>query len=121
MKTIALEDLESYKMAMELGEEVWEIAIKWGVFEKKTIGDQLVRATDSIAANIAEGYGRYHYGEKRQFSYYGRGSLFETKTWIKKAQNRNLISDSDAKKMQSTLLSLGIKLNNYIKTLNQNK
>jgi four helix bundle protein len=121
MKSIALEDLEIYKMAMDLGEDIWNLVIKWDVFQKKTIGDQLVRSADSIAANIAEGYGRYHFGEKRQFSFYSRGSLFETKTWLKKAHNRNLITDAEAQDFQGRLLTLGIKLNNYIKTLNNKK
>jgi len=37
---------------------------------------------DSIAANLSEGFGRYHYKEKKNFSYYSIGSLYETKTWI---------------------------------------
>ena len=56
---------------MDIGEEVWTIVMTcWGYFEKRTVGDQLVRSTDSIAANISEGNGRYHFGEKRQFTYY---------------------------------------------------
>jgi four helix bundle protein len=56
-----LEELEIYRVPMEIAEEIWLIVIKWDYFCKKTVGDQLVRSVDSIAANVAEGYGRYHY------------------------------------------------------------
>jgi four helix bundle protein len=54
-KTLRLEDLEVYKVAMEIGEIVWSIVIRWEFFEKKTLGAQLVDAADSIAFNISEG------------------------------------------------------------------
>lgn len=46
---------------MEIGEKVWKIVNAWDYFAKDTIGKQLIRSTDSIAANISEGFGRYHY------------------------------------------------------------
>ena len=58
---IGLEELEVYRVAMEIGEIVWAVVIKWEYFEKKTLGTQLVDAADSIALNISEGYGRFHY------------------------------------------------------------
>ncbi len=86
-----LEELKVYTLAMEMGEEVWQIVIKWSYFEKDTIGKQLVRAINSVAANLSEGFGRCHYRETIHFSYYSPGSLFESKTWIQKAFNRKLI------------------------------
>ena len=56
-----MEDFKVYNLAMELGEEVWDIVIKWNYFEMDTIGKQFVKATDSIAANLSEGLGRYHF------------------------------------------------------------
>lgn len=86
-----LEELKVYGLPMEMGEEEWQIVIKWGFFEKDTIGKQLVRAIDSVAANLREGFGRYHYRETIHFSHYSRGSLFESKIWIQNAFNRKLI------------------------------
>jgi len=54
-----LEELQVYQLSMEIGERVWEIVIKWDFFSKDTIGKQLVRSVDSIAANLSEGFGRY--------------------------------------------------------------
>ena len=94
-KGLRLEDLEVYKVAMEVGEIVWEIVSRWGYFEKKTFGAQFVAAADSIAFNISEGYGRFHYRENKNFCYYSRGSAKETLTGVNKAKKRNLISESE--------------------------
>lgn len=112
-----LEELQVYKLAMELGENIWTIVINWKYFEKDTIGKQLVKASDSIAANISEGYGRYHFKENINFCYYSRGSLYETKTWITKSYNRNLISKEKYEKLLEKVKTLGIKLNNYINSI----
>ncbi len=85
-----LEDFRVYQMSMELGEEVWKLVKDWDYFAKDTIGKQLVRSMDSVAANLSEGYGRFHFKEAKNFSYYSRGSLYESKTWLTKAKNRNL-------------------------------
>jgi four helix bundle protein len=103
-----------------LGEQVYNFVMQWNIFDKDTIGKQFVRSTDSIAANLSEGMGRYHYKERKNFSFYSRGSLFETKTWLQKAKNRNLIDDVNFDKMLNTIESIGIKLNNYIKTIGPN-
>ena len=56
---IRLIELEVYKTALAIGEKVCAIAHKWGYFNKDTPGEQFVRAADSIALNIAEGYGKF--------------------------------------------------------------
>jgi four helix bundle protein len=116
-----LEELHVYSLSMEMAEKIWNIVIGWDFFLKDTIGRQLIRAADSIAANLSEGYGRYHYKENINFSYYSRGSLFETKTWLKKANNRKLISDEDFNSFDSDIDNIGIKLNNYIKSIGKSK
>jgi four helix bundle protein len=112
-----LEDFKVYQMAMETGEEVWKIVIKWDYFAKDTIGKQFVRAIDSVAANLSEGLGRYHYKEAKNFSYYSRGSLFESKTWLTKAHNRKLIETEAYNRISADLESIGVKINNYIKSI----
>ena len=116
-----LEEFRVYQLSMDLGEEVWSIVLKWDYFEKDTVGKQMVRSADSIAANLSEGYGRYHYKEAKNFSYYSRGSLYETKTWLTKAKNRKLISEEKANELISSIDIIGIKLNNYIKSIGKTK
>jgi len=112
-----IDDLRVYQMAMQLAEKVWEVVLKWDSFAKYSIGKQYTEAADSIGANISEGFGRFHFKDSKNFLYYSRGSLFETRTWTIKAHNRNLISDDEFNELLSNILDLGIKLNNYINTI----
>jgi len=117
---LRLEELKVYNQAMEVGEEIWAIVIKWDYFAKDTMGKQLIRAIDSVAANLSEGFGRYHYRESKNFAYYSRGSLYETKTWLTKAKNRKYIFAEDYSKFINTIDTIGKMLNNYIKSIGSN-
>ena len=112
-----LEDLEIYQLSMEIGETIWILVENWDYLSKRAIGTQLIRASDSIAANISEGFGRFHYKESKQFTYYARGSLFETKTWLTKASKRNLLKQNEFDQIIGKINKLGVKLNNYIKSI----
>jgi four helix bundle protein len=94
-KGLRLEDLEVYKVAMEIGDLAWEIVSRWEYFEKKTLGAQFVDAADSIALNISEGYGRFHFKENKNFCYYSRGSAKETWTAIQKSRKRKLLTEEE--------------------------
>jgi four helix bundle protein len=108
-----LEELQVYSLLMEMGEDIWIIVKEWDYFARDTVGKQLVKAADSIAANLSEGFGRYHFREKINFSYYSRGSLYETKTWLDKAHNRDLLRDEAHKRFINSIDEIGVKLNNY--------
>ncbi len=112
-----LEEFETYNLAIDLGEKVHRSLNNWNYFDKDTIGKQLVRSTDSIAANLSEGLGRYHFKERRNFTYYARGSLYETRTWLLKSLHRKLISEIEYQHFISQLDKISVKLNNYVKTL----
>lgn len=114
---IPLEELDIYIMAMEIGEMVWEIVLTWEYFQKSTIGQQYVRSADSVAANILEGYGRFHFKDKRNFYYNSRGSLTETKTWTAKSKNRKLITDEQYTLLDKKMKNLHVLLNNHIRSL----
>ena len=115
-----LEDLRVYNLSMDFGEKIWSIVITWNNLAIDTIGKQLIKSADSIAANLSEGFGRYHIKEIKHFCYIARGSLFESKTWITKANRRNLINANDYKTLSKDLKDLGVKLNNYIKVIGRN-
>ncbi|HMQ08980.1 MAG TPA: four helix bundle protein [Saprospiraceae bacterium] len=112
-----LEEFNIYQLAMETGEEIWEKVIKWDYFSKDTIGKQFVRAIDSVATNLSEGLGRYHYKEAKNFSYYSRGSLYQSKTWLTKSYNRKLIEREDYDRISAGLETIGVKINNYINSI----
>ena len=112
-----LEDFKVYKLAMKLGDDVWNVVMQWDSFPRYSIGTQLVKAVDSIAANLAEGLGRFHFKDARNFSYYSRGSLYETKTWLTKAFNRGLITNPQFKKCLSDIEVIGKMINSYTKSI----
>jgi len=111
-----LKDLEVYRISDELSDRFWTEVSKWGSFAKDTVGKQLIRAVDSIGANIAESYGRYHYRERLNFLYYARGSAYEAKFWMERARRRNLISPQEYGELMEVSDQLLLKLNAYIKS-----
>ena len=116
---IKLIDLEVYKIAMEIGDNIWEIVDKWDFFNKDTLGKQLVKASDSIALNIAEGYGRFFYKENKNFNYYSRGLAFECTNCIRKAMKRNLITEQENIKLRFLFEKYFKLINAYIKSIGQ--
>ncbi len=109
-----LEDLEVYSLSMDLGKECWDTIFKWKHFERHTLGSQWIRAIDSVAANISEGFGRFSYTDSRRFLYIARGSLYESKTWLSKSHERALINTEKYNELLTKYERLGVKLNNYI-------
>jgi four helix bundle protein len=110
----AIDDLEIYREALELGEEVWAIVMRWEHFARDTVGKQLVRAIDSVVANLAECYGRYHFKENQKFCFYSRGSAEESQTWIEKASRRKLIELPSGRELYDRLEKFKKRLNAYI-------
>lgn len=109
--------MEVYTLAETLSDEIWNIVTKWEWFERDTVGKQLVRSVDSITANISEGYGRYFYKENIQFCYYARGSLIETKNWLRRAVKRGLLSEEQFALLLDRIENIGKKLNAYINSI----
>lgn len=116
-----LEEIEVYVMAEEIADKCWEIVSAWKPFAQDTVGKQLIRALDSIGANIAESYGRYHFGEKINHLYYSRGSLYESKFFVRRALKRKLITEDCFDQMMNDLQTLAPKLNAYIKSKKMQK
>ncbi len=110
-----LEKLEVYNIAEKFSDDVWEIVGEWNYFNKDTIGKQLVRAADSISANIAEGYGRYFYKESKQFYFYSRGSIQETKSWLSKCMRRKIIDSEKCSLLVELCSKILLMLNAFIK------
>lgn len=117
MANLKLEDLKLYQQCLIFEDKVWDIVARWDYFAKDAMGKQLVRSSDSVSSNIAEGYGRYFYKENRQFCYFSRGSLLETKGWLGKAHRRKLISDYEYSELNQELEVIHKKLNAYIKSI----
>ena len=88
------EDLRVFKLAEQLADEIWNIVNTWDYFAKITVGKQLVNASDSIGANIAEGAGRGTPRENQRFIRISRGSFNETKYWLRRSSRRYLLDET---------------------------
>lgn len=117
MARTQFERLEVYKLSEKLADEVWDIVMKWKLFPRKTVGRQLVRAADSIGANIAEGVGRGSYKDNRRFVKIGRGSLYEVKHWLRRAYRRKLLSEDQIQRLKPIIDELAPRLNAYLKSI----
>ncbi len=112
-----LEDLKILQNAESIADAIWKRVVQWEEFAKDVVGKQMARATDSIGANIAESYGRFNYGEKLQFLYYSRGSLFETKYWLNRALVRELMQADEVKGHAARLSDVARQLNTFANSL----
>ena len=70
--------LRAYELAVALAGDLHVAVTSWDKFERWSLGVQLMRAADSIGANIAEATGRWHIADQRRVLYFARGSLYET-------------------------------------------
>lgn len=113
-----LEDLKILQTAEGIADAIWKRVVQWNDFEKDVVGKQMARAVDSIGANIAESYGRYNYGEKLQFLYYSRGSLFEAKFWLNRALARELMKAEEVNNYAARMSEVARQLNTFAKSLN---
>jgi len=107
------ENLEILKSAEAIADSIWKLVVQWDEFAKDVVGKQMARSEDSIGANIAESFGRYNFGEKLQFLYYSRGSLFETKYWLNRTQIRGLMTSDEVREYVDGLTALARQLNTF--------
>jgi len=109
-----LEEKRVYQHAEAVADAVWDLCGPWDSFVKQTVGSQLVRAADSIGANVAEAGGRFHPSDVCNFFYYARGSLYETRYWLRRAVKRKLITEEQTYALFATLEQLAKDVNGCI-------
>ena len=117
MNRTGFENLRVYQLSEEIADLAWEVVIKWDRLQQDTIGKQLVNCADSMGANIAEGTGRGSFAENRRFARIARGSLFELKHWLRRADKRKLLTDSEIVLFQKLIDELTPKLSAYINSI----
>ena len=119
MATKGFENLRVYQLAEKLADAIWEIVVPWDQFARNTLGGQIVRAADSIGANIAEGTGRGSYQDNRRFIKIARGSFYETRHWLRRAHKRNLLTEADVTRLKPMIEELGPMLNAYLRSIGE--
>ena len=117
MEKTNFENLQVYKLSEKLADQIWKVVIRWEGLARDTLGKQLVRAADSIGANIAEGSGRGTEPELRRFLRISRGSLYETKHWLRRAYRRRLLTEKQTREPLPIMEELSPKLNAYLRSI----
>jgi four helix bundle protein len=119
---IELKKLEVYQISRELSRLGWEVYKAFPFEDKKIMGDQFIRSIDSVGANIAEGYSRFHYLDKIRFYYNSRASLSEAVDhWLELIYERGKVEQGIFEEIKQKAKTLQIKLNNFISTTYKQK
>ena len=116
---VNFENLRIYQLSEKLADQIWDLVSLWDAFARDTVGKQLVRAADSIGANIAEGSGRGSSQDYRRFLRISRGSLYETLHWLRRAYMRKLLSAKQTKEIRLVIAELSPTLNAYLRSVSK--
>jgi four helix bundle protein len=111
------ENLKVYRLSEVLADEIWDVVMEWDRFARDTVGGQIVRAADSIGANIAEGSGRGSFQDNRRFVRMARGSLNETQHFLRRAYRRGLLNANQVKEIRPLVDKLAPMLNAYLNSI----
>lgn len=114
-------ELESYIKARELRIEISEIVKQFPNSEKFLLGNQIIRSSRSITANIAEGYGRYTYTDTRNFFIIARGSATETMEHLTTAFDEKYITEDVLNTFENKCETVIKLINGYINYLDKSK
>jgi four helix bundle protein len=120
-KTRTFETLDMWQAARLLRRNISGLVRSLPPSEKLRLADQMVRASRSVTANIAEGYGRYHYQENIQFCRQGRGSLFELMDHLTVCQDEGYVPPEIFESAKGQVFDTIKLLNGYISYLRKQK
>jgi len=116
-----LEDLKLYQECLDFEQQIWDIVNQWEGFNKDTIGKPFLQSADAISGNIASGYGRYNFKDKKHYCYISRGYLLKTKGWLIKSKERELIGGEKADELLEFVEKIHRMLNAYIRSIGRKK
>lgn len=111
------EDLECWKACRSLRRWCRGVVRLFPASEKYSLSDQLTRAARSTTANIAEGYGRFHYQETIQFCRHARGSCYEILDHILTAADEGYVTAETEKACRDQIEECVKLINGYIRYL----
>jgi four helix bundle protein len=111
---LAFERLRVHRLSEDVADTLLELVLAWPALGRDKVGKQLVRAADSIGANISEGYGRGTPVDNRRFVRVARGSLNETIQFRRRAHRRKLVTAEATSTIKGLMDELGPKLNAYL-------
>jgi four helix bundle protein len=109
-------DLDVWQVARELRSEMYNVARSLPDIEKFALATQIRRASGSVTANIAEGFGRFSYQENIQFCRQARGSLFELRDHLTTCVDQNYISSQEGERLDAAAQRTAQLLNGYLRS-----
>jgi len=110
-----MEEMETHRIFVGICDEIWGIVLRWDPLARDTVGKQMIRAADSVGANLVEGDGRYSDADALHFFVIARASARETRYWLERAEVRDLVSPEVAERLLKQLTNATVKLNNLIR------
>jgi four helix bundle protein len=113
--------LKAWEKSHQLTILIYKITKDFPKEEKYGLTDQLRRAASSSGANIAEGFGRYHFADKAKFYYQARGSLKEVQNFIFLAKDLDHLDGEKAEKICQEIKSCEMLINGLIRSVNKQK
>ncbi len=111
------ENLDVYKKAVAWASTVESLGKELRSKASHALIDQLTRAALSIPLNIAEGNGRWHKAEKRQFLWIARGSTFECVPILQVLRTNHLIDEEKYIEFRAQLIAIGKMINGLLKSI----
>ncbi|MEN8253581.1 MAG: four helix bundle protein [Patescibacteria group bacterium] len=120
MKITKFSDLKIWQEATKISLQIYKLSRKFPTEEKFGITSQLRRCSTSVGANIAEGFGRYHYKDKIRFFYLARGSLFESQNFILFSGELGYLDSDTTANLCKQYDNLSRRINAFIKSLKAN-
>lgn len=122
MRIYHFKDLSIWKDSIVLTKDIYQLTSKFPRSETYSLVDQIRRASASVGANIAEGFGRYSQKEKIHYYFLSRGSLFEVEHFLYLAIELKYLSNEEGdvlitrcEMLMRSLQAYGTQLKNYQK------
>jgi len=115
------ENLKVWQKARAIRVSITKIVKSFPGSEKYKLSDQMTRYARSVTANIAEGYGRYHFQENIQYCRQARGSLYELLDHLICAKDEKLINNEQYHNLRSEIEQNIKMINGYIAYLKKQK
>ncbi len=117
MTELHLANFELYNLAREYSRLAWSVFKGLNRDVQWKTGWQFLESADSVQANIAEAYGRFHYKDKRNFEYHARGSLLESMSWAQILNEREFVNQEVFQDFINLGKKISVKLNNHLSYL----
>ena len=114
-KHLPIEDMELFRLFDEVSDWCWDSVVEWSPHAQRTVGEQLIRAADSVCANLVEGDGRWGVKDGINFFVIARASARETKMWLGKAVKRTLVDPVEGELQINKLTMATRLLNNLVR------